>query len=94
VADDVAALLDHLGIAQADVVGFSMGGATAIQLAIRHPHLVRTLVPISAGFRSDAMQPELLATIRPSPPRGSSDRRSRPRTRPLHRSRTGSPTSS
>ena len=62
-ADDAAALLDHLGIAQADVVGFSMGGGTAIQLAIRHPQLVRTLVPISAGFRSDAMQPELLAMI-------------------------------
>jgi pimeloyl-ACP methyl ester carboxylesterase len=62
-ADDAAALLDHLGIAQADAVGFSMGGGTAIQLAIRHPNLVRTLVPISAGFRSDAMQPELLAMI-------------------------------
>ena len=62
-ADDAAALLDHLGIAQADVVGYSMGGGAAIQLAIRHPQLVRTLVPISAGFRSDAMQPELLAMI-------------------------------
>jgi pimeloyl-ACP methyl ester carboxylesterase len=60
-ADDAAALLAHLGIAQADVVGFSMGGGVAIQLAVRHPQLVRTLVPISAGFRSDAMQPELLA---------------------------------
>ena len=62
-ADDAAALLGHLGIAQADVVGYSMGGCAAIQLAIRHPQLVRALVPISAGFRSDAMQPELLAMI-------------------------------
>jgi pimeloyl-ACP methyl ester carboxylesterase len=62
-ADDAAALLDHLGIAQADVVGFSMGGGTAIQLAVRHPRLVRALVPISAGYRSDALQPELLAMI-------------------------------
>ena len=62
-ADDAAALLDHLGVARADVVGYSMGGGTAIQVAIRHPRLVRTLVPISAGFRSDAMQPELLAMI-------------------------------
>ena len=62
-ADDAAALLGHLGIARADVVGYSMGGCAAIQVAIRHPRLVRTLVPISAGFRSDAMQPELLAMI-------------------------------
>jgi pimeloyl-ACP methyl ester carboxylesterase len=62
-ADDAAALLGHLAIAQADVVGFSMGGCAAIQVAVRHPQLVRTLVPISAGFRSDAMQPELLAMI-------------------------------
>jgi pimeloyl-ACP methyl ester carboxylesterase len=62
-ADDAAGLLDHLGIGQADVVGFSMGGGAAIQLAVRHPRLVRALVPISAGFRSDAMQPELLAMI-------------------------------
>src|SRR4051794_23067397 len=62
-ADDAAGLLDHLGIEQADVVGFSMGGGAAIQLAVRHPRLVRALVPISAGFRSDAMQPELLAMI-------------------------------
>ena len=62
-ADDAAALLDDLGVQEADVVGFSMGGGTAIQLAIRHPNLVRTLVSISAGFRSDALQPELLATI-------------------------------
>ena len=62
-ADDAAALLGHLGVSQADVVGFSMGGGVAIQVAVRHPQLVRTLVPISAGFRSDAMQPELLAMI-------------------------------
>ena len=62
-ADDAAALLGHLGIAQADLVGYSMGGCAAIQVAIRHPQLVRALVPISAGFRSDAMQPELLAMI-------------------------------
>jgi pimeloyl-ACP methyl ester carboxylesterase len=60
-ADDCAALLRHLGGTQADVVGFSMGGPTAIQIAIRHPELVRTLVPISAAFRLDGWQPELLA---------------------------------
>src|SRR5918995_91411 len=43
-ADDVAVLLDHLAIAQADVVGHSMGGTTSLQLAIRHPELVRKLI--------------------------------------------------
>jgi len=62
-ADDAAALLEHLGIARTDVVGFSMGGGVAVQLAVRHPHLVRALVPISAGYRSDGMQPELLEMI-------------------------------
>ena len=62
-ADDAAALLDHLGIARADVVGFSLGGAVALQLALRHQPLVRALVPISASYRSDAMQPELLEMI-------------------------------
>jgi len=62
-ADDAAALLEHLGIARVDVVGFSMGGGVAVQLAVRHPRLVRALVPISAGYRSDGMQPELLEMI-------------------------------
>lgn len=59
--DDVAALMRHLGTEQADVVGYSMGGATAVQLAIRHPELVRRLVVISAGFSSDAAPAEAQA---------------------------------
>lgn len=43
-ADDVAALLHQLGVAQADVLGFSNGGSVAMQLAIRHPAQVRKLV--------------------------------------------------
>jgi pimeloyl-ACP methyl ester carboxylesterase len=62
-ADDAAGLLAHLAIPRADVVGYSMGGGVAIQLAVRHPQVVRALVPISAGYRSDAMQPELLEMI-------------------------------
>src|SRR5215212_6517602 len=60
-ADDTASLIAHLGIEQADVVGFSMGGATALQLAIRHPAVVRRLVVASAGFRYDGMPAEALA---------------------------------
>jgi pimeloyl-ACP methyl ester carboxylesterase len=59
-ADDTAALLRHLEIDHADVVGYSMGGATALQLAIRHPALVRKLVVASATFRSDGMPAEAL----------------------------------
>ena len=60
-ADDVAALSGHLDRGQADVVGYSMGGATALQLAIRHPALVRRLVVASAGFRYDSMPAEAIA---------------------------------
>jgi pimeloyl-ACP methyl ester carboxylesterase len=60
-ADDTAGLMRHLQIDNADVLGFSMGGATALQLAIRHPALVRKLVLASAGFRSDSMHAEALA---------------------------------
>jgi pimeloyl-ACP methyl ester carboxylesterase len=60
-ADDCAGLLRHLDIEQADVFGYSMGGGTAIQLAIRHPALVRRLVVAAAGYASDSMHPEALA---------------------------------
>ena len=40
-ADDVAALLRHLKIEQADVFGYSMGGSVALAIAIRHPEVVR-----------------------------------------------------
>jgi pimeloyl-ACP methyl ester carboxylesterase len=52
-ADDVAALLDHLKIPRADLIGYSMGGAVAMQCAIRHPDKVRKVVVISSRFRND-----------------------------------------
>jgi pimeloyl-ACP methyl ester carboxylesterase len=52
-ADDIAALLDYLKIKQADVLGYSMGGGVALQVAIRHPEKVRKVVSISALFRHD-----------------------------------------
>jgi pimeloyl-ACP methyl ester carboxylesterase len=54
-ADDTAALARHIGIDNADVVGYSMGGGIALQLAIRHPALVRKLVLASTSFTSDGM---------------------------------------
>jgi pimeloyl-ACP methyl ester carboxylesterase len=58
-ASDVVALLDHLGIAQAVVLGHSMGGAVALELAISHPDRVRAIVPMSASVRSDGLHPDL-----------------------------------
>ena len=52
-SDDIAALLDYLKIKQADVLGYSMGGGVAMQVAIRHPEKVRKVVSISAVFRHD-----------------------------------------
>lgn len=62
-ADDVAALLKHLNIPKADIFGFSNGGSTAMQLAIRHPQLVRKLVVASAAYRRDAFYPEFWTFI-------------------------------
>jgi len=59
-ADDVAALLDHLKIPRADLIGYSMGGAVAMQCAIRHPDQVRKVVVISSTFRRDGMVKEAL----------------------------------
>jgi len=62
-ADDVAALLDHLKIPSADLIGYSMGGSVAIQCAIRHPEKVRKVVVISARFRHDGFVKEGLDAI-------------------------------
>lgn len=62
-ADDVAALLRHLEIEEADVFGFSLGGSVALQTAIRHPEVVRKLVVASASYTSEGVHPEVWATI-------------------------------
>jgi pimeloyl-ACP methyl ester carboxylesterase len=52
-ADDAAGILDELGIAQADVVGFSGGSVTAQELAIRHPQRVKSLVLVGTFGKGD-----------------------------------------
>jgi pimeloyl-ACP methyl ester carboxylesterase len=47
-ADDVAALIEHLGVGEANVMGYSLGGGVALQTAIRHPEAVRKAVLVSA----------------------------------------------
>jgi pimeloyl-ACP methyl ester carboxylesterase len=56
-ADDVAAVLRQLHIEKADIMGFSNGGMTALQIAIRHPDLVNKLVLASTPYKRDGMQP-------------------------------------
>jgi pimeloyl-ACP methyl ester carboxylesterase len=58
-ADDVAALLRHLEVDRADFFGFSNGASVALQVAIRHPGLVRKLVFASSITRRDGARPEL-----------------------------------
>jgi pimeloyl-ACP methyl ester carboxylesterase len=60
-ADDIAALIDHLGLDKPDVVGYSLGGGVALHLAAKHPDKVRRLVLISANVRRDAIPAEMLS---------------------------------
>ncbi|WP_236796885.1 alpha/beta fold hydrolase [Amycolatopsis sp. GM8] len=52
-AADVVALLDELGLAKADVFGFSLGGLVGLELATAHPDRVGRLVLASANYRAD-----------------------------------------
>jgi pimeloyl-ACP methyl ester carboxylesterase len=60
-ADDIAALVDLLGLEQPDIVGYSLGGGVALQTAVKYPAKVRRLVSMSANIRRDAIPPEMLA---------------------------------
>src|SRR5205809_4694595 len=60
-ADDVAALIDHLGLEKPDLVGYSLGGGVAFFTAVNHPQKVGKLVMASANIRRDAIPAEMLA---------------------------------
>jgi pimeloyl-ACP methyl ester carboxylesterase len=62
-ADDVSGLLQHLKIASADVLGYSMGGGVAYQVAIRHPDRVRRLVILSGAYAHDGWWPDAEASF-------------------------------
>jgi pimeloyl-ACP methyl ester carboxylesterase len=68
-ASDVVALLDHLGNERAAVLGHSMGGGVALEMAVSHPDRVSAIVPISASVSKDGMHPDLLdpSTFETSP---------------------------
>jgi pimeloyl-ACP methyl ester carboxylesterase len=60
-ADDIAALIDHLRLDKPDVVGYSLGGGVALFTAVKYPDKVRRLVAASAHAWRDAIPPEMLA---------------------------------
>ena len=62
-ADDVAAFMDAVGLPKADVFGYSMGAAAALQLAIRHPARVNRLVAASVAYDARGWQPAFTAMI-------------------------------
>jgi len=67
-ADDVAALLKYLKTDSADILGYSMGGGVAWQLAIRHPQQVKKLIIISSVYKYEGWTPEtrsILPTLTP-----------------------------
>ena len=62
-ADDVAAFMDSVGVAKADVFGYSMGAVAGLQLAIRHPQKVNRLVAASVAYDLKGWQPAFTAFI-------------------------------
>ena len=60
-ADDIAALIDHLGLDRPDIVGYSLGGGVALHTAAKYPAKVRRLVAAAANIRPDAIYPEMRA---------------------------------
>jgi len=61
--DDVAALIGHLKLGKADVMGYSLGSFVALQTAIRHPDVVDRLVLLAARMRQDDAYSEVLAAL-------------------------------
>ena len=56
-ADDVAALLGYLKIGKANILGFSNGGTSTLQIAIRHQEIVNKIVVISCNYQREGMVP-------------------------------------
>ena len=61
--DDVAALIGHLKLGKADIMGYSLGSDVALQTAIRHPDVVDRLVLVSGTMRKDGSYPEVVVAF-------------------------------
>jgi len=57
-ADDIAQLLEHLNISQADFLGYSNGGHILVEIALRHPKLVDQMILVSTFYSRDAIAPK------------------------------------
>jgi pimeloyl-ACP methyl ester carboxylesterase len=65
--DDLKALLNHLDIARAFILGLSMGGGIAIDFAVAHPEATEALIPVDSrlnGWQPDAEFAEYLSAVR------------------------------
>ena len=62
-ADDIAALIDHLGLDRPDVVGYSLGGGVAFFTAVNHPEKVGKLVMASANIRRDGREMSVMGRM-------------------------------
>ena len=60
-ADDIAALVRHLGLEKAAIMGFSLGGGVALRTGIQHPDVVERLVLVSTVFSRQGWHPEMRA---------------------------------
>jgi pimeloyl-ACP methyl ester carboxylesterase len=60
-ADDICVLIDHLGLENPDVVGYSLGGGVAFFTALKCAGKINKLVMISANIARNAIPPEMLA---------------------------------
>jgi pimeloyl-ACP methyl ester carboxylesterase len=61
--DDIAGLIDHLDLRQADLLGYSLGAGATLRCAIQHPNRVRRLTLVSTPCRSDGWYPEVLEAM-------------------------------
>jgi pimeloyl-ACP methyl ester carboxylesterase len=59
--DDIAGVIEGLGLGPVDLLGYSLGGGTSLRCAIQHPSLVRRLILVSAPHRRDAWYAEVQA---------------------------------
>jgi pimeloyl-ACP methyl ester carboxylesterase len=60
-ADDIGALITHLGLDKPDVVGYSLGGGVSFFTAVKHPDQVRRMVMVSTNVKRSAIYPDMLA---------------------------------
>lgn len=71
-ADDLAALVDQVGLGPVDVLGWSDGGIEALLLGLRHPDKVHRLVAMAANLNPEGAHPEVIAWLKDYQPAPSS----------------------